>query len=127
MLKPILNLLGWIFMALAMAGLVLPLLPATPFALLAAACFARSSPQAYRRLMASPLLGTIVRDWQAHRGLRLQTKLIVFSIAAVAVAATWLVGAALVAQAVSAGGLAFVGMLLAVVPTVPTEAARQAG
>ena len=87
MLNRILFYLGWLFAALAMAGVALPLLPATPFALLAAACFARSSPEAYRRLFESPGLGPVLRDWEQHRGLSQLAKLFVF--AAVLIAATF--------------------------------------
>jgi uncharacterized membrane protein YbaN (DUF454 family) len=75
MVRAILYLAGWISVALAIAGAFLPLLPSTPFALLAAACFARSSPRAMQRLRSSPLLGPVLRDWEQHRGIRLSAKL----------------------------------------------------
>ncbi len=61
---------GWLCVSLALAGAVLPLLPCTPFVLLAAACFARSSTQAMNRLRRWPVLGAVLRDWQRHRGMR---------------------------------------------------------
>lgn len=65
---------GWLAFGLAAAGAVLPLVPCTPFLLLAAACFARSSPRAMSRLRRSPLLGPVLRDWQRHHGLRPRAK-----------------------------------------------------
>ncbi len=74
MARILLLLAGWCFVLLAIAGVVLPLVPATPFALLAAACFARSSPSAYRMILNSPMLGTLILEWQMHRGLSWNTK-----------------------------------------------------
>lgn len=58
--------LGSACVGLAVLGVFLPLLPTTPFLLLAAACFARSSPAHYERLLAHPRFGPLIRDWRAH-------------------------------------------------------------
>ena len=62
--------------ALGAAGLVLPLLPTTPFILLAAFCFARASPRLHQRLLRSRTFGPIVREWDQHRAIPWRTKLI---------------------------------------------------
>ncbi|MFM4702350.1 YbaN family protein [Aeromonas bivalvium] len=62
--------LGWLSFVTGLAGLVLPLLPCTPFMLLAAALFARSSPRFHHWLLHHPWFGPPIRDWQAHRGIR---------------------------------------------------------
>ncbi|MGV3607901.1 MAG: YbaN family protein [Planctomycetaceae bacterium] len=67
-------LIGWLAVALAIVGAVLPLMPTTPFALFAAACFAKVSPRSYEWLLRTPILGEAIQDWQAFRGLRLSTK-----------------------------------------------------
>jgi uncharacterized membrane protein YbaN (DUF454 family) len=74
MMRILLLTCGWLFVALAIAGAMLPLLPATPFVLLAAACFTRSSPRAMRWLADSRLLGPVYRDWQLRGGMRRSTK-----------------------------------------------------
>jgi hypothetical protein len=55
-------------------GLVLPVLPTTPFLLLAAFLFARSSKAHYDRLLAHRLLGPYVRDFAGRRGLGRRAK-----------------------------------------------------
>ncbi len=62
---------GTLLLALGVIGLFLPVLPTTPFLLLAAACYLRSSPRLYRRLLDSRLLGTYLRSYYAGRRLPL--------------------------------------------------------
>lgn len=54
------------FVALGVVGIFLPVLPTTPFLLLAAACFARSSEPLHRWLLGRPRLGPLIRDWETH-------------------------------------------------------------
>ena len=56
--------LGSIFVALATLGVLLPLLPTTPFLLLAAACYARSSSRFHSWLLANRIFGPTIRQWQ---------------------------------------------------------------
>ena len=60
----ILLVLGLLLTALAAVGAFLPVLPTTPFLLLAAACFARSSPAFHRRLLANRVFGPYIAQWQ---------------------------------------------------------------
>lgn len=62
--------LGSLALVLAFAGAVLPLLPATPFALLASWSFARSSPRFAVWLQRLRWIGPVLADWERHRAIR---------------------------------------------------------
>lgn len=66
---------GWLAVALALLGLLLPLLPTTPFVLLAAGCFARASARCHRWLLSAPVIGPILADYTAGRGVALTVRL----------------------------------------------------
>lgn len=69
MKRVLLIIVGWICVVLATLGVVLPLLPTTPFLLLAAWCFARSSPRFHHWLLHRSWFGGYLRHWQQHRAL----------------------------------------------------------
>ena len=67
--------LGFACVAVGAVGVVLPGLPTTPFLILAAACFVRSSQALYDRLLAHPRFGPLVRDFREGRGIPARVKL----------------------------------------------------
>ncbi len=71
---------GWLSVALGVVGIFLPVLPTTPFLLLAAACFVRSSRRFYNWLVMHPRLGPWFRDYLEGNGVPLKGK--VYSIIA---------------------------------------------
>lgn len=66
MLRIIWTISGGLALAFGLVGIVLPLLPTTPLLLLAAFCFARSSPRLEMWLVEHPRLGPPIRDWRAE-------------------------------------------------------------
>jgi uncharacterized protein len=65
---------GMFFLGLGALGVVVPVLPATPFLLLASFCFLRSSPRHHAWLRRSRLFGPMLADSECHRGVRRRTK-----------------------------------------------------
>jgi uncharacterized membrane protein YbaN (DUF454 family) len=67
---------GVLCVGLAVVGIFLPLLPTTPFLLLAAACFMRSSDRLYRWLTSHRWLGPYIRNYRDHRAITLRSKVL---------------------------------------------------
>lgn len=66
--------LGWLSVALGVLGIFLPVLPTTPFLLLAAACFMRCSRRFYLWLVEHPRLGPWIRDYLSGEGIPRRAK-----------------------------------------------------
>jgi uncharacterized membrane protein YbaN (DUF454 family) len=66
---------GHLSVVLAVLGVFLPLLPTTPFLLLAAACYARGSVRFYNWLLNNPTFGPVVRNWREDRSVALKHKI----------------------------------------------------
>jgi uncharacterized membrane protein YbaN (DUF454 family) len=66
---------GWLCVVLGVLGIFLPLLPTTPFLLLAAACFMRSSPKFYAWLVEHPKLGKYIIYYLNGQGIPKRAKI----------------------------------------------------
>ena len=88
---------GWLCMLLGVLGVFLPLIPGTPFLLLAAACFVRSSPRMNAWLLAHPCFGPYLEQWRRERSVPPAAKRRAYALVAVsfslsiALADGWLV------------------------------------
>jgi uncharacterized membrane protein YbaN (DUF454 family) len=67
---------GILAVGLGVVGIFVPLLPTTPFLLLAAACFARSSPRLHAWLLNNRWFGSYIRHYREHRAISLPAKVV---------------------------------------------------
>jgi len=67
---------GTLFLLLGIIGIFLPILPTTPFLLLATACYARSSRRFYNWLMNHPRFGPLIVEWRTYRSIPRRIKLV---------------------------------------------------
>ncbi|SFJ79064.1 YbaN family protein [Methylophaga sulfidovorans] len=85
--------LGWMFVALGIIGVILPLMPTTIFLILALACFAESSPRFHQMLLNHKWFGPPLRQWQQTHSMRRDVKkkvyLIIILSFAISIGAVW--------------------------------------
>ena len=107
-MKPLYAAAGGLAFALGVAGIFLPLLPTTPFLLLASACFLRGSPAAHRWMHSHPRFGPYLTAYEQGRGIPLRAKV-------VAIVLLWLsMGATIAYVGIPWAGAAMAGVALAV-------------
>lgn len=91
-LRPIWFATGLAALGLGIAGAFLPLLPTTPFLLLAAFAFARSSPRLYNWLVNHRHFGPMITNWRVHGAISRRAKIAAVCTMAAAVLLSWLTG-----------------------------------
>lgn len=95
---------GFVSLFLGVVGIFVPVLPTTPFLLLASACFLRGSERMHRWLLSHGRLGKYIRDFEAGRGIPARAKV-------VAIATMWIsiaFAAELVGHPIAAGAMLLV-------------------
>jgi hypothetical protein len=74
MKKSALIIVGWLAIILGAIGVALPILPTTPFLILAAACFAKSSPRFHKMLLDNRWFGPTLAAWEEDKVVKRSTK-----------------------------------------------------
>ena len=77
--KQLFIILGFICVALGVLGIFLPVLPTTPFLLLAAWLFAKSSDKLYNKLLENKYVGSYIKNFREHRSIPMPTKILAIS------------------------------------------------
>jgi uncharacterized membrane protein YbaN (DUF454 family) len=116
---------GWASLVFALIGSVLPLIPVTPFVLLASYCFYRGSPRMHAWLHRSRWFGPMLDDWHHYHGIRrgLKYRAVVMVAAVVACSllfnnlGRWL-------QYLVLAAVAFGLYVIWTIPTLPDDAPR---
>lgn len=78
--RGVLFIAGTFFVGLGVLGIFLPLLPTTPFLLLAAACYARSSKRFYVWLLNNKWFGKYIKNYREKKGISLKVKVLSISL-----------------------------------------------
>ena len=89
-LKLFYNIIGTVSLFFGFIGVILPVIPTTPFVLLSAACYYKGSERLHGWLSRSEIFGPIIRDYEEHRGMRKATKMKALTIMWAAVMASTL-------------------------------------
>src|SRR5688572_16287421 len=84
--------LGFLATGCGIAGAVLPLVPTTPFMLLAAYAFAKSSPRFHGWLVNHPRFGPLIVNWQRNGSIDPRSKRMAMALMAAALIGSWLAG-----------------------------------
>ncbi|NDV88482.1 DUF454 family protein [Aurantimonas aggregata] len=114
-------LLGGLSLVAGAAGVVLPLVPATPFLLLSAFAFSRGSPRLEAWLIGHSHLGPPIRNWRDGGTISRRAKRTALAVMAVTFAGSWLVGVGTTVLLIQFLALAGAGLFVATRPE-PSEA-----
>lgn len=126
--KALLITAGTISLGIGLIGIVVPGLPTTPFLLLTAACYLRSSRKLYAWLLSRKRLGKLVREYHELRALTFRTKAAALSLMAtmIGVSAFVLVRRAWVRLLILSLGAVGAAVVL-LLPTAPRDGRKPTG
>lgn len=113
---------GVVLVGVGALGVVLPVLPGTPFLLLAAACFARASDRFYNALLNNRVVGPTVVSWRHSKSMPLQAKVSAIGLVVLAFGVT--VGWVLVHPLARVGMIAIAVGIIVFIVRVPTTRTR---
>ena len=108
--KSFLLLLGFIFVGLGFIGIVIPGMPTTVFMILAAACFAKSSPKFEQWILDLPGIGRLVQDHRDGLGMPQKSKAIAITMMVVAVTLSMIFAITSTLIQILVGGVGIIGV-----------------
>ncbi len=124
-MRILLLVVGTMSVIAGLIGILLPLVPTTPFLLLAAWCFARSSRRFYRLLLGNRWLGPYIRNYREGRGLTMAAKVSTLVVLWLAIASTvWFIAPMPWARVVLIAIATGVTIYLLRLPTTTAEASQ---
>tara|TARA_B100001250_G_scaffold399904_1_gene409820 strand:+ start:480 stop:908 length:429 start_codon:yes stop_codon:yes gene_type:complete len=103
--------LGSFFVALAAVGVALPGIPTTPFLILAAACYIRSSQKLYDRLISNKTFGPYLKDYREGKGIPKKAKILAVSMIVLFVGSSVIFGIESLNLKIVVGALGLTGLL----------------
>jgi uncharacterized protein len=112
--------LGWLSVGLGIIGIILPILPTTPFLLVAVWAFSRSSPELAEKLRNHPKAGPYIRAWQDHGAIPVVGK--VLAVTMMTVMGIYLAGFSVLpgwAALVACVGMLAIGIYIVTRPNMP--------
>lgn len=89
-MKPVLFILGWLSFGLGVFGAFVPIIPTTPFMILAAFLFSKSSPRFHAWMLSLPIAGPAVQEWNQHRVVRTRAKILCATMIVISLTIIWL-------------------------------------
>jgi uncharacterized protein len=81
---------AWMSFALGVIGAFLPILPTTPFLILSAFLFSRSSPRFYTWLLQLPYAGAAIKDWDERKVINTRAKILCTTMIAFSLSMIWI-------------------------------------
>lgn len=81
--------LGWVSFGLGAFGAFVPIIPTTPFMILSAYLFSKSSPRFHAWILSLPIAGPAVSEWNSHRVVRTRAKILCATMIAVSLTLIW--------------------------------------
>jgi len=120
---------GWLAVAMGGIGVVVPGLPTTGFMIMAAACFARSSPRFERWVLDLPGVGQAVADYRAGLGMPRRAKVVAITmmVLAIGLSVGFLLENPALRAAIVAAGMVGTWYIIRRVPTAPRQSADTEG
>lgn len=116
---------GTVALLAGLIGIFLPLIPTTPFLILAAFCYSRSSEQLHSRLLANRRVGRAIKDWNSNGAISRRAKRLALLSMAFALSLSILVGAPLVAITVQATVILVAAAFILTRPAPPAGHANE--